>query len=118
MWRKCISVLFLFYLCAPLSPLKLQLNAPRVGPSWFFAPGSGDEHITRRCGARSLSVPLGGNMALNKCSRCHSLRMTYSYRRSEDEYTVARMRKKDERLIGLGEADYIAAFLASELGER
>ena len=70
-------------------------------------------------GQREVSVALGRDLLHSKCARCHRLRPTYIYRKSEDEWrqTVDRMRGKDRGLITSDQADHIVGFLAAELGE-
>jgi len=76
--------------------------------------------VTREDKRQTVSVALGRDLLQSKCGRCHELKVTYLYRRTEEEWrnTVTRMARKDPGLISSSHADAIVGYLKEELGSE
>ncbi|MEW6355816.1 MAG: hypothetical protein AB1696_05810 [Planctomycetota bacterium] len=75
--------------------------------------------VMRNDKAQKVSVALGRDLMHAKCSRCHELKLPYSFQRTEKGWrtTVEHMAEKDPGIISPDQSDSIVGYLKAHLGE-
>jgi hypothetical protein len=76
--------------------------------------------IQQEEGTRNVSTAVGREILHYKCARCHGLKASYVFRKTEDDWrvTVERMAQKDRGLITGCQVDSIVGYLSSEQGSQ